>query len=67
MDDRSFYPWMYGTPRDGRPNDLGYFIGYRIAQAYYNRMTDKAQAIRDIITGNGGDVKTLLARSGYDP
>ena len=67
FDDRSFYPWMYGTPRDGRPNDLGYFIGYRIAQAYYNRMTDKAQAIRDIITGNGGDVKTLLARSGYDP
>lgn len=67
FEDHSFYPWMYGTPPDGRPNDLGYFIGYRIAQAYYNRMTDKRRAIRDIITGNGGNVKALLAKSGYDP
>ena len=58
---------MYGKPPDGRPNDLGYFIGYRIAEAYYNRMTDKQQAIRDILTGANGNVKELLTKSGYAP
>lgn len=66
-DTTTFFPWMYGKPPNGRPADLGYFIGYRIAQAYYNRMGDKAQAIRDIISADGGDVKTLLARSEYNP
>jgi len=65
--DTTFYPWMYGRPADGRPNDLGYFIGYRIAKAYYDRAADKKQAIRDIITARGGNVKELLAMSGYDP
>lgn len=69
FDDREMYPWMYGKPTDGRPNDLGYFIGYRIAQAYYDRAADKSQAIRDIISGLGGGekIKELLAKSGYDP
>ena len=65
--DRTFFPWMYGKPPDGRPNDLGYFIGYRIAEAYYNRTADKRQAVRDILTGGGGNVKDVLAQSGYDP
>jgi hypothetical protein len=65
--DRTFSPWMYGKPPDGRPNDLGYFIGYRIAEAYFNRMTDKQQAIRDILTSANGNVKELLAKSGYAP
>ncbi len=37
VDERNFFPWMYGRPTDGRPSDLGYCIGYRIAQAYYER------------------------------
>lgn len=65
--DRTYFPWMYGRPPDGRPNDLGYFIGYRIAQAYYDRTPDKAQAIRDIIMACGGGVNELLAKSGYNP
>jgi Predicted Zn-dependent protease (DUF2268) len=70
LDDRNFFPWMYGRPPDGRPNDLGYFIGYRIAQAYYQQATDKAQAIREIIAGDAagtGSIRGLLARSGYAP
>ena len=70
FDDRNFFPWMYGRPTDGRPNDLGYFIGYRIAQAYYDKATDKAKAIRDIIDGDGsgaGTIRRLLAKSGYSP
>ena len=65
--DTTYYPWMYGRPPDGRPNDLGYFIGYRIAQAYYQRASDKTQAVRDIITACGGGVRELLERSGYAP
>ena len=65
--DSTYYPWMYGRPRDGRPNDLGYFIGYRIAQAYYNRAPDKTQAVHDIITACGSNVAELLAKSGYAP
>jgi hypothetical protein len=66
FDDREFYPWMYGHPSNGRPNDLGYFIGYRIAQAYYQRTPDKRQAVRDIITARG-NVREMLALSGYGP
>ena len=65
--DSTFAPWMYGRPPDGRPNDLGYFIGYRIAQAYYNRGADKTRALGEIITACGSRVNELLAKSGYDP
>jgi len=67
FDDKSYFPWMYGRPTDGKPNDLGYFIGYRIAQAYYNRASDKTEAIRDIITARNSHVRELLAMSGYAP
>jgi uncharacterized protein YjaZ len=67
FDNKDYFPWMYGRPTDGKPNDLGYFIGYRIAQAYYNKAADKTQAIRDIITARGGHVRELLAMSGYAP
>jgi uncharacterized protein YjaZ len=57
--------WLYGgTPRGDRPADLGYFVGFRIAQAYYDRATDKRQAIRDIIIPPAG-VDKLLADSHY--
>ena len=58
---------MYGRPTDGKPNDLGYFIGYRIAQAYYEKARDKRQALREIITARNGNVRELLAMSGYAP
>jgi hypothetical protein len=67
FDDTNYFPWMYGRPTDGKPNDLGYFIGYRIAQAYYNRASDKKQAIKEIITARNGNVRELLAMSGYAP
>ncbi len=67
FDDTNYFPWMYGRPNDGKPNDLGYFIGYRIASAYYAKASDKRQAVRDIITGRNGNVRELLALSGYSP
>ena len=42
--------WLYGTTgKDDRPNDLGYWIGYKICEAYFNKQTDKHKAIDEII------------------
>jgi len=57
--------WLYGDPPGERPADMGYFIGYRIAKAYYNKAADKQAALRDIIRGT--DIEGIVARSGYDP
>lgn len=65
MSGTSYAGWMYGDPPGERPADLGYFVGYRIAQAYYARAADKRAALRDIIRAT--DVETILAKSGYDP
>ena len=46
-----------------KPCDLGYYVGYRIVQAYYNRAPDKKQALADIL--NMHDARAFLAQSGY--
>ena len=65
MEGTSYTGWMYGDPPGERPADLGYFIGYRIARAYYDRAADKAAALRDILRAE--DVEGMLSRSGYSP
>jgi hypothetical protein len=45
------------------PSDLGYYIGYEICKSYYNEMSDKKQAIRNIF--NIRDYKAFLADSKY--
>lgn len=61
--------WLYNqgssTATADRPGDLGYFIGYRIAEAYYAKQADKVAALRDIIEIRDAD--DFLARSGYSP
>jgi uncharacterized protein YjaZ len=57
--------WLYGNPPEGRPADLGYFIGYRIAQAYYASAGADDQALWEIL--NVTDHVGFLERSGYDP
>lgn len=59
--------WLYnqGTATGERPGDLGYFMGYRIAQAYYLRSADAAKAIRDIIEMQ--NASAFLSASGYNP
>ena len=42
--------WLYqGDKSTDRPADLGYYMGCRIAEAYYQHSADKKQAIRDIL------------------
>ena len=57
--------WLYqGSSANGdRPADLGYYVGYRIAAAYYTRATDKKKAVREILTVK--DYERLLRESGY--
>lgn len=41
---------MYdGHPKDGTPRDLGYYMGYKICQSYYQIAKDKAAALKTII------------------
>lgn len=58
--------WVYnqlGSP--DWPGDLGYWIGYRVAKAYYQRSPDKKAAIKAIIEMK--DPAAFLAESGWTP
>lgn len=62
MQQESNAGWLYGRRADGEPNDLGYWMGYRIAKAYYERAADPQQAIRDMLAIR--DFDAFLAASG---
>ncbi|WP_157158218.1 carbohydrate-binding module family 20 domain-containing protein [Chryseobacterium populi] len=59
--------WLYeNSKKDDRPNDLGYWIGYKISEAYFNKQTDKHKAVYTIL--NFQDPFQLLRESGFlDP
>jgi hypothetical protein len=56
--------WLYqGDKATDKPADLGYYIGYKIAESYYKRAVDKKQAVKDILLIN--DYNAFLKASGY--
>jgi uncharacterized protein YjaZ len=59
--------WLYNgggvTASSTRPADLGYYVGYRITQAYYAKQSDKRRALKDIL--QIGDFAKFLQASGY--
>ncbi|WP_461450668.1 DUF2268 domain-containing putative Zn-dependent protease [Mucilaginibacter sp.] len=55
--------WLYNRATIARPKDLGYYIGYKITQAYYKQSKNKNQAIYDILKIK--DFHLFLAKSGY--
>lgn len=58
--------WLYNGPGDRQhPGDLGYWVGYRIARAYYAHATDKKRAIADVIELDDADA--FLKASGWTP
>ncbi|HEX8329040.1 MAG TPA: DUF2268 domain-containing putative Zn-dependent protease [Hymenobacter sp.] len=72
---QAFRPVMFGnnpqhwlvnsheeTPE--KPCDLGYYVGYKICQAYYDKAPDKKQAVAEMLTTK--DFKAFLAQSGYE-
>lgn len=56
--------WMYNSDVKDKPSDLGYYIGYKIVEEYYKNVTDKTQAISDILEMN--DPISFLQKSKYD-
>jgi hypothetical protein len=58
--------WIYNafTAKD-RPADLGYYVGYLITRAYYQKAKDKRQAVHDIL--NIQDARAFYEASGVRP
>ncbi|MDE2560735.1 MAG: lytic murein transglycosylase [Sphingomonadales bacterium] len=58
--------WLYnGTGTPEHPGDLGYWVGYRIAKAYYDKASDKHAALRTLFDLK--DPQAILAQSGWAP
>ncbi|MDQ4121572.1 MAG: DUF2268 domain-containing putative Zn-dependent protease [Acidobacteriota bacterium] len=56
--------WIYDSVNaKNRPADMGYYMGYKIVQSYYNNARDKRQAIRDILEIK--DVRKFYETSKY--
>lgn len=69
-----YFNFVYGTTgvkiNGKHMTDLGYFMGYKIAKAYYNNATDKKQALTEIISLDYADnekVRAFVLKSGYVP
>lgn len=64
MNQTDYKDWLYGVSgKDDRPNDLGYWIGYKITEQYFKNVKDKKQAIAEILDIK--DYKAYLDKSGY--
>lgn len=58
------YNWIANSNQEtaDKPADLGYWVGYQICKAYYDKSTDKAKAINDML--NIKDYKAFYEQSG---
>jgi predicted Zn-dependent protease DUF2268 len=56
--------WLYNSTLT-KPGDLGYWVGYRIVESYYEHAADKRRALREAIEMK--DPKAFLAKSGWYP
>jgi hypothetical protein len=58
--------WLANSKQEtpDKPCDLGYYVGYKICQAYYDKAADKKQAVAQMLTTR--DFKAFLAQSGYE-
>ncbi len=62
MLEKDYKGWLYSSV-EGRPNDLGYWMGYQIAKSYFDHSADKKKAIRDIL--NIRNFEKFLRQSRY--
>jgi hypothetical protein len=51
------------TAREEWPQDIGYFVGFRIVQSYYENAADKSAAFQEILAVT--DYELFLQKSGY--
>ena len=61
----AIYRWVgnAGSPPEGWPDELGYWVGMQIAQAYFDAADDKRAAVKELL--NADDARVILERSGY--
>lgn len=66
MDGDDVSEWLYNgfDAKRGYPQDLGYYMGYKICEAYYNKAADKKKAVKDILEIQ--DFKSFFQQSGYE-
>lgn len=64
MDKADLSEWLDNSSVD-EPGDLGYWVGYRIVKAYYQRHADKPRALREILLMR--DPEAFFAASGWSP
>ncbi|HEY5971884.1 MAG TPA: DUF2268 domain-containing putative Zn-dependent protease [Pseudoxanthomonas sp.] len=64
LDKTDLSDWAYNTTAE-TSGDLGYWVGYRIAKAYYRNAPDKRQALREILEMD--DARAFLDKSGWYP
>jgi len=68
IDSTDLSPWLYNGPGDeARRGDLGYWVGHRIARAYYDGGADKQQAIAELLAVTPANAHSLLDASGWQP
>lgn len=60
---RDWKQWFSSSDVNARPKDLGYFMGYQIAAAYYTAHGGSVAALKAILTTR--DPEALLRDSGY--
>jgi len=66
MDSTDLSKWAYNyRPGSDEPYDMGYWVGYRIAKAYYLRSDDRKAALKRLIELE--DPKAILDASGWTP
>lgn len=64
MNGDDYQGWLYGGKRkEGRPADLGYWIGYKISKAYLDKASNKKEAIVELL--NIQDFQGFIKKSGY--
>lgn len=58
------YNWIANSNQEtaDKPADLGYWVGYQICKAYYDKSVDKAKAVNDML--NIKDYKAFYQESG---
>lgn len=65
----NYRDWLYNSSANRfGVSDLGYYVGYRIASAYYAAQPDKAKAVATLIELRYDDVamvEALIDRAGY--
>jgi predicted Zn-dependent protease DUF2268 len=61
---KDYSNWLYNSANaKGRPADLGYYIGFKIAEAYYQKQTDKRKAMETLL--NKKKYKKVFQESKY--